>query len=231
MEKLGQIMRMQSAAYFATVLTLAYASFASAQDPLDEMYGQAVHSYYRGDSTQAEELLNEVIAAGSQDPRVYFFRGLSQSRGKYNLGSADFERGAQLEIEGKKVVNVGKALERIQGPARIEIEKARSKARLVSRARLMELQRSRYEEMQQRGGAAGGIVVPPRAGDPAPLPNTNAIAPNDPFNSGMTKGDPKTMKGEPSKVPTTDEFGDGADEPMTPDPAPATEDDDPFADK
>lgn len=192
-------MRTRPLACLLTVVSLSLANFVNAQDPLDEMYGQAVHSFFRGDSGRAAELLNEVIDAGSQDPRAYFFRGLCQSYGSVD-GNPDFERAAQLEIEGKKVVNIGKALERIQGPARIAIEKSRSKARLASRSRLLEIQRTRYEEMQRGGPAQSGILVPPRM-DAAPAPSP--FAPNDPFNAGMTKGDPKSMPKEPG---TPDEF-------------------------
>jgi len=213
-------MRTRPIACLLTVVSFSLANFSLAQDPLDEMYGQAVHSYFRGDRVHAEELLNEVIDAGSQDPRAYFFRGLSQSYGSFD-GNPDFERAAQLEIEGKKVVNVGKALERIQGPARIAIEKARLKARLASRSRLLEIQRTRYEEMQRGGPAQSGMVVPPRM-DAAPAPS--AFAPNDPFNAEMTKGDPKTMPKEPSTpdgfTPETPPVGEKPIEPM-----PTTEDD------
>lgn len=186
-------MRTRPFACLFTVVTLSFASFTQAQDPLDEMYGQAVHSYFRGDSTRAQEILTEVIEAGSMDPRAYFFRGLCQPLTGMEVSNPDFERGAQLEIEGKKVVNVGKALERIQGPSRVAIEKSRSKARLASRARLLEMQRSRYEGMQN-GSVQGGLAVPPRM-DAAPTPSP--FAPNDPFNEGMTKGNPKAMAKEP----------------------------------
>ncbi len=218
-------MRTRRFAFFITFVSLSFANFACAQDPLDEMYGQAVHLFFRGDSMHASELLNEVIDAGSQDPRAFFFRGLCQSYGGgMDMSNPDFEKGAQLEIEGKKVVNIGKALERIQGQARVAIEKARSKARLASRARLLEIQRSRYEEMQRGGAPQGGIVVPPRM-DAAPAPN--AFAPNDPFSEGMTKGNPKTM---PKEAGAADEFA-----PETPamptDPLTTPEDaSDPFSD-
>ncbi len=217
-------MRTRPFACLFTVVSLSVASFVNAQDPLDEMYGQAVHSFFRGDSGQAAALLNEVIDAGSQDPRAYFFRGLCQSSGSFD-GNPDFEKAAQLEIEGKKVVNVGKALERIQGQARVAIEKSRSKARLASRARLLEMQRTRYEEMQRGGSASGGIVVPPKL-DAAPAPS--AFAPNDPFNAGMTKGDPKAMPKNPSTTvpdeftPVTPPVGEKPIEPMP------TIEDDPF---
>lgn len=218
-------MRTRRVAFLLSLVSLSFANFASAQDPLDEMYGQAVHSYFRGDSMHAAELLTEVIDAGSQDPRAFFFRGLCQSYGGgMDLSNPDFERGAQLEIEGKKVVNIGKALERIQGQNRVAIEKARSRARLASRARLLEIQRTRYEEMQRGGAPQGGIIVPPRM-DAAPAPNV--FAPNDPFNEGMTKGDPKTM---PKEAGAADEFA-----PETPamptEPLPTPDDaSDPFSD-
>jgi len=209
-------MRTRPIACLFTVVSLSFVNFVHAQDPLDEMYGQAVHSYFRGDSINASELLTEVIDAGSLDPRAFFFRGLAQSQGGVDMTNPDFERGARLEIEGKKVVNVGKSLERIQGPARIAIEKARAKARLASRARLLEIQRTRYEEMQQKGGVErGGIVVPPRI-DAAPAPGV--FAPNDPFNEGMTKGDPKAMPKKPTDQ-DPDEFAPDAtimpNEPLT----------------
>lgn len=195
-------MRIRTLSFIAlATISCTCSGFVSAQDPLDEMYGQAVHSYFRGDSLKSEELLNEVIAAGSFDPRVYFYRGLCHVRnGNTIAASADFEKGAQLEIDGKKVVPVGRSLERVQGAARVEIEKARSKARLASRARLLEMQRNRYEGMQQQGGAAeGGLVVPPRI--PAVNPS-NALAPNDPFNSGMTRGAPQPAEQVPATPAT-----------------------------
>ena len=72
-------MRTRTIVCLLTVVSFSLANYGIAQDPLDEMYGQAVHSYFRGDRGHAEELLNEIIDAGSQDPRAYYFRGLCQS--------------------------------------------------------------------------------------------------------------------------------------------------------
>ena len=143
------------------------------------------------------------------------------------MSNPDFERGAQLEIDGKKVVNIGKALERIQGLNRVAIEKARSKARLAAKARQLEIQRTRYEEMQRSGDAQGGIVVPPRM-DAAPSPNV--FAPNDPFSAGMTKGEPKSM---PKEAGRPDEFAPDspAGDKMPNDPLPTPDDaNNPFGD-
>ena len=220
-------MRTRPFACLFTVVSLSLANFVHAQDPLDEMYGQAVHSFFRGDAWNAEALLNEVIEAGSQDPRAYYFRGLCRSNVGTDGSNSDFEKAAQLEIDGKRVVNVGKALERIQGQARIAIEKSRSKARLASRAQLLEIQRTRYEEMQRSGGSVPGVIVVPPRMDAAP--NPSVFAPNDPFNEGMTKGDVKVMPKVPGTV-VPDEFA-----PETPvvgempaEPVPTPEENDPF---
>ena len=94
----------------------------------------------------------------------------------------------------------------------------------------MEIQRSKYEQMQRGGNAAGGMIVPPRVGDVAPVPN--ALAPNDPFNSGMTKGEPKGITGEPKTVAPGDDFGTEIPKTEMPEePVPTPADDDPFATK
>lgn len=228
-------MRMKTWSLVALV-SATLCNTAWSQDPLDEIYGRAVHHYFRGDTISAETMLNEVVAAGSQDPRVFFFRGLVMARnGQTDAATTDFTKGAELEIAGKKVVNVGKALERIQGPHRVELEKARTHARLASRSKVMEMNRARYEAMQQQGGAAaGGLVVPPRVGvQPAPL------APNDPFVTGMTRGEPTPVptpgatepavpapSGTPTPTETTPPAG---DDPFgSPVPAPPPASDDPF---
>lgn len=209
-------MRVQLLSLMA-LIAVANGGMVVGQDPLDEIYGRAVHSYFRGDLEKSRELLEEVIGAGSVDPRVFYFRGLATACcGDIESALPDFERAAELEIEGKKVVNVGKALERIQGPNRVEIEKIRSRARLNSRSRVLEMQRSRYDSMQRQGGTVdGGLLVPPKAGIPSPL------TPNDPFNTGMTKGQPQTVEtpAEQSVVPAQ------PTEATPPAPAPA---DDPF---
>ena len=189
-------MRIPTVFSLFALVTATFSGAASAQDPRDEMYGKAVHAFFRGDVDHAELLLNDAIAAGSVDPRAYIFRGLCLSRNGIEAGTADFQKAADLEINGaRKVVNVGQALQRIQGPVRAEIEKARLNARLAARAR--------SQEMGKLGGGADGLVVPPK-NDPAPAPSN--LAPNDPFNAGMTKGDAKAMEGKPKNTPPVDDF-------------------------
>lgn len=151
-------MQLRFSTLFVLLLSAMVSVSAWAQDPLDDVYGHAVHAYFRGDAATAQQWLNEAIAAGSQDPRAYYYRGLCQAAlsSDPEAGASDFEQAAQMEIDGKKVVNVGKALERIQGPVRCQIEAIRRKARLASRGKYMEMQRLRYEQGIRNG------ATPPR---------------------------------------------------------------------
>lgn len=195
---------------------------AFAQDPLDEVYGHAVHAYYRGDIQTAEALLNDAIGAGSVDPRAYYYRGLCQvaQTGVPEAGDSDFEQAAQLEIDGKKVVNVGKALERVQGSQRCHIEAIRRKTRLASRGRYLEMQRQRYEESLRNAPNA----LPQRRGDTPPPPVPGA---NDPFSDGpdLNRGNPVPMPEQIQKAPpaSDDPFGGNNAQPTQP-----AANDDPF---
>ncbi len=233
MAMVDPLMQIRHVAILFSSLCVFASGTVFGQDPLDELYGQAVHSYFRGDIPRATELLNDVIAAGTSDPRAYFFRGLCEVRssGAVESGTPDFEKGAQLEVAGKKVVNVGKSLERIQGHARIEIERVRTKTRLASRAKMLEMQRNRYEETKREA-----IVVPPKGYAPPAAPPKSA--PNNPFetDSGLTRGEPKPMdKPAVDTPPAETEEGDDAspfgldDAPMDPADETVPASDDPFS--
>lgn len=207
---------------FSSLCALVLAAFVSisvrAQDPLDDVYGHAVHAYFRGDAATAQQWLNDAIASGSQDPRAFYFRGLCDAAvsGDPEAGVSDFEQAAQMEIDGKRVVNVGKALERIQGPVRCQIEAIRRKARLNSRGKYLEMQRLRYEQ-----GIRNGAINPvsPSDAPPRPVPSIN-----DPFSDGadFNKGQPKPMSERVEPAPAlNDPFGDNPANPAPANPVPA----------
>jgi len=198
-------------AFVCLPILAACASFTHAEDVLEELYGSGVHAYFAGNATAAEERFNEAISAGSQDPRVYYFRGLNQIRsqgGDASAGLADFESGARLEMLGRRGGDVSKALQRIQGPARMEIERIRTQARLTSKSKQFELMRQRYEAVIE------GSALPEVGANKAVGPN-----PTDPF-----VGDGKLSKGTPEDMPAGDAAG--ATNPAADDVKPA----DPFAD-
>jgi len=201
-------------AFVCLPILAACTTFAQAQDVLDELYGSGVHAFFSGNMLLATERFSEAIKAGSQDPRVYFFRGLTQidsMGGSMASGTSDFEKGAQLEVlQGKRAIDVAKALQRIQGPVRMEIERLRTQARLASKSKQFELMRQKYE-----AAAAVGVMpaTPAAPGKPAG-PN-----PTDPFtgDGALANGTPKAMPdndaavtAEPDAAPVEDPFADDA---------------------
>ena len=169
-------------------LCIGVKTSAFAQDIYEQYYGSGVHAYFSGNYERASELFNELIDAGSQDPRVHYFRGLThmQTQGcMIEIGLPDFEQAAQLEVSGKRSADVAKALSRIQGPTRIAIERIRAKARFAAKS---------------RQAAGTGIPGAPGMLDPAAQPTPKSA---DPFanDTGLTGGEPKPMP-KPSDAPS-----------------------------
>jgi type II secretory pathway pseudopilin PulG len=180
---------------FSFGLAVCLNTTLQAQDILEQLYGSGVHAFYSGHSDQAQEIFDEVINAGSQDPRVHYFRGLAQIQsqsGMIEAGMADFEQAAQLEVTSRTSANVSKALQRIQGPTRIAIEKARARARLAARS---------LQQEAVRGLPSNPQVVPP-------TDDANAKTGVDPFatGDGLNAGQPTPMPAdnEPATLPSND---------------------------
>lgn len=200
-------------------------TLGSAQDVLSELYGRGVHAYFAGDSTGALVFLDDADKAGSKDPRVFYFRGLVKAgMGMTDDAAADFEKGANLEVTSKRAVEVGKALARVQGANRLQIEDARRKARLTAQASKAQILRDQYESVK-KGDAE---VVRPAELTPPPVETKPELSDNDPFANPekMQEGTPAVEEGKPATpapADSSDPFGDDA-------PAkPATEgSDDPF---
>ena len=85
---------------------LVAANSAVAQDAaLDQIYGRGVSAYYSRDYTRAYNLLSSAVGSGSTDPRVYYFRGLSEMfLGRQPDAQLDFRRGR--EIGSDRVLDV-----------------------------------------------------------------------------------------------------------------------------
>lgn len=173
------------------------------QDAMSEIYGQGVHRYFAGDYSGAELLLNQVQAAGSEDPRAHYFLGMCKvaQGGGALAGLADFEAGAQAEARSKNSYQVGIALTRIQGAARREIEKARLDARTQVRQQQLLEQRARTQ------AAAAGRPAPGTA------PANNSLAPAvrnvpDPTAEGLQSEAATVDPVQPAEPDTSNPFGD-----------------------
>jgi len=123
-----------------------------AQDAvLGQKYGSGVHAFFMGDSLKAHEQLTAAIQGGSKDPRVLYFRGLAYLKlGRPQEAAIDFRKGAELESKDiNRFYNVGKALERVQGAARLELENYRVDARMAALEQLEKLRKLRYEAVKR----------------------------------------------------------------------------------
>ncbi len=167
----------------------ALAVTAHAEDAvLGYGYGCGVHAYFAGDYVRSFEELTAVIQRGTQDPRAYYFRGLACLKlGRPADAVLDFRQGAALETKDLgRYYNVGKALERVQGRARVELEKYRVLARMAAleeaeRLRKARLEATRREEarvLREQAAAAPAEVIPP----PAEAAETAKEAEENPFD-------------------------------------------------
>ena len=133
-------------------LASLWAASLSAQDAvLGQKYGSGVHAYFAGDYLKAYDQLTAAINGGSKDPRAFYFRGLTyMNLGRGQDAKQDFQQGAGLESSDvNKFYNVSKALERVQGPARIELENYRVDARMAAMDEAERLHKARYEAIQR----------------------------------------------------------------------------------
>ena len=217
---------------FISFLYVEVASYTSAQDILEQHYGSGVHAYFASDFPLAEEYFNDVIEAGSQDPRVFYFRGLTQIQTQccmMEAGLGDFEQAAQLEISGKRSGDVAKALSRIQGPTRIVIERIRAKARLAAKNLQADMMQSHAAGIQPNNGAAPTSPIPtdPFAAQPnltegearpMPTPGDAPLAPLPPAPDPFATTPDATMPAPTTPAPdTSNPFGDDpATKPATP---------------
>ena len=132
-------------------LALAATSLpAGAQEGLlEDLYGRGVHAYFERRYEEAHGLLTKAITSGLKDPRAYYFRGLTYLRlGRPEEATAEFTTGAELEAIAAEPVNVGKAIERIQGAERLAIEQQRRAARVRLFDKAEAAAKARYEERE-----------------------------------------------------------------------------------
>ena len=159
--------------------SLGAVSLFAQEAVLGQEYGAGVHAFFAGDYAAAYEQLTTAIQGGSKDPRAFYFRGLAcLNLGRGPDAAIDFRKGAELESSDiNRFYDVGKALERVQGSARIELEKYRVAARMAALEAAEKLRKERYEAIQReesrvlREQAASAppsgqeIVPPPPAED------------------------------------------------------------------
>lgn len=148
---------------FLVVSILAITGTCSGQNPyVNEVYGDGVHAYFRGEIYQAQEQFDRAIQYGSQDPRVYYFRAIVHlQNGDCFQAEQDIRTAVTYELQGRGTYDVGRALARIQGPERLELERMRLLAKLDY--------------------SAGQQAVPPPYRAPNLVPSEAPMIPESPF--------------------------------------------------
>ena len=190
--------------------SLSAASLFAQDAVLGQQYGSGVHAYFMGDAEGAYERLTAAVQGGSKDPRVFYFRGLAYLRlGRPQEAAMDFRKGADLESKDiNRFYNVGKALERVQGSERLELENYRVDARMAALEQAEKLRKARYEAvkreeervMREQSVAAPElppgtpeVVAPPAAESDNPFAAPEATA--QPEKKGAATPKPDAKKG------------------------------------
>ncbi len=223
----------------AGLLTAAACTFAAAQEAvLAQLYGQGVHAYFAQDFVKAHELLSSAIDRGTNDPRVYYFRGLALQRlGRPEDAAADFSAGADREAKDlNKFYNVSKALERVQGNDRVALERHRVDARVAAMEEAQRVMQARYE--QRREAERHVLAGPPETVKPDEIKPVKPIdtSTNDPFGAPAAgASEPASPPQEPAVTPKpaekpaeNDPFGMPAAQPSEPAVTPKPAENDPF---
>ncbi|MEM6978125.1 MAG: hypothetical protein AAF539_00575 [Planctomycetota bacterium] len=159
---------------FGAVILLAFIATPSMAQvaALSEIYGRGVHSYFSGRHQESHSLLSDAISNGLQDPRAHYFRGFAAIKmGRSYEADGDFQVGADLEARTGFAPVVGRALIRIQGAARLQLEQVRAQARI----RAVAEGQARSNQRRRELGA-----MPPKASDPATMPRRSAVPPPPP---------------------------------------------------
>lgn len=216
----------------------------------DTFFSTGIEAYFRGRSAEAESSFSRLISVDPNDPRAYYFRALSVIRqGRENEARSDMEMGARIEARSPHRFDIGKTLQRVQGPARLVLEQYRSHARAaagmnpplgpVRSPDTAVLRERRFVPLDEfaRSGEPHSIVAPepppetvmPRAAAP-PIPanhsNSAPAGAGNPFGDDATGAAPKPAPAKaaapespPAKAPLPP-----APKPAAPAPKPAADD-------
>jgi len=111
-----------------------------------EFYQRGVRAYFTGNDDEADLYLSLAATHRPEDPRVYYFRALALERlGRTDEARGDIMLGAAYEAAHPQRYDVGGALSRVQGGARLKFEQFRQEVRRNAAAPKPRVQLARYE--------------------------------------------------------------------------------------
>ncbi len=125
------------------------ASLATAQNTeANKFFGKGVHEYFAGNFDNAVGFFDRVEKLGTDDPRVFYFRGLANvGLVQKEKAKADFEKGAALEHARPNLRSeINDSLERVQGKMRLQLE-------VVRASQLAKLKKMQIRKMNAKTGS------------------------------------------------------------------------------
>ncbi|MBP3692980.1 MAG: hypothetical protein J6J31_00905, partial [Thermoguttaceae bacterium] len=122
----------------------ALPSFAQTGDSLAiyQTFGKGVHYYNAQDYAAAYEKFTDCINSGTQNPSIFYFRGLALlNLGRAEAAEMDFKSGAEFEEKANMDTQkqIGYDLQFVQGNVRQTLEKYRAEAKLAAYQRVREI--------------------------------------------------------------------------------------------
>jgi hypothetical protein len=193
-----------------TLVSLSVSSASAQSNVLAEYYGRGVHAYFNHDLINAYDYFTKAIDNGINDPRAYYFRGLtSVASGREYEAESDYRAGADLEAKGAFGPAISQALTRIQGSHRMAIEDMRLQARLDYAAAAKARSDARYGDIQ---AAESDVLRDRPAPRPPVAPPAVPVAPaaENPFANDAATGQPKVESKDALEGTMTDPFADDA---------------------
>jgi hypothetical protein len=153
---------------------------------LAETYGQGVHAYNGGRLTDALEFFSLAIENGSQDPRVYYYRGIvNYVSGRPEEAVKDWQAGAGIEALGGPNPSIGRSLARFQGNGRLKLEQIRQAARIKALAEANARSQQRYGEIRATPENSAAVKPAPRIPSRPVTPPPTPPAAANPFASSV----------------------------------------------
>jgi hypothetical protein len=174
---------------------------------LGQEYGAGVHAFFADDYVKAYEQLSAAITGGSQDPRAFYFRGLACLKlGRPQDAAIDFRKGSSLEsADINRFYDVGRALERVQGSERGQLETYRVAARMAALEQAERMRKARYEAIQREESRVlrqQAQAAPPVDIEPPPAAQSESAEEADPFatSKDAPAAAPEKKPVEPKKL-------------------------------
>ena len=148
--------------------------FAQTESTATQLYGRGTYAFNAGQYADAIAAFDQMEQAATDDPRVFFFRGLSHLRsGNEAAAATDFQTASKMELTvSGRSYSVPKALERIQGRDRILIERYRRAAKKAWEADQNKRRQDEFQTQKEKNQQIYNHIIQSGEAAAATMPQT-----------------------------------------------------------